>query len=295
MNTNNKKKTYAIVVYIISYACAILAAFSVFNLLNTRLNNMILTLLICDVTATLVIYLIGLLYNTASIYDPYWSLQSFVIGVGLLIYYKHFDLGVIILLSIVGLYSIRLTYNFIKGVEDITYIDWRYQMLKEKTKKWYFLVNLFGIHLFPTIIVFMSTLPLISYIMNKTTFSPFDIIGYVVMLSGIFIEMFSDMDIHKYKEERKNKNEIINVGLWKVSRHPNYFGEILFWYGLMLTFTLHDLNYWYYMFAPISINLMFIFISIPLQEKRLMSYKRNYKSYKNKTRMLVPMKKRIIK
>lgn len=287
----NKKKLYGLVVLLISYITAYLAGFTVFNLLKDKVD-LYVNLLLADLAATVIIYLIGLLYNTASIYDPYWSLQSIVIGVSLVIYTKNVNAGIITYLVIILMYSARLTGNFIIGFNDISYIDWRYKMLKEKSGKFYFLVNLFGIHIFPTLVVYAATLPMIGYIRNNMEFKIYDIAGLVVMVVGIIYEIYSDLAMIKFKKERKSNKEVIDIGLWRYSRHPNYFGEIVFWFGVFITFWLHDLGNWYFMFGAVAILFMFIFISIPMQERHLEEYKRDYRSYKRRTRMLIPLRKR---
>ena len=289
----SKEKAYGLLVLTISYTCAILAGITVFNLLaGTGKVNIYLNVLLSDIAATFIIFLISILYKTASIYDPYWSVQSFVIGLGLMIYYQNFNVGPVLILSVIFIYSLRLTFNFIKGFDKIEYLDWRYKRIKEKTGEIYLVISFLGIMLFPTILVYAATTPLIAYISLMEEFKPYDLIGVIVMLIAILIEFFADEAIQEYKKNRKSNAEIIDIGLWKVSRHPNYFGEILFWYGLFLSFVLHNLNYWFLVFGALSIHLLFLFISIPLSEKHLMSYKRNYRSYKTKTRMLVPLPKR---
>ena len=95
----------------------------------------------------------------------------------------------------------------------------------------------------------------------------------------------------KFKKNRKDRSEIINVGLWKYSRHPNYLGEITFWYGVALFFILPNLNMWYVIIGAILNTLLFLFISIPLAENHMKNYKAGFDEYKKKTRMLLPIKK----
>lgn len=287
----NKKKLYGLVVLLISYITAYLAGFTVFNLLKDKVD-LYVSLMLADLAATVIIYLIGLLYNTASIYDPYWSLQSIVIGISLLIYTHNVNAGIIIYLVVILMYSARLTGNYLISFNDISYIDWRYQKLKEKSGKLYFLVNLFGIHIFPTLLVYGATLPMIGYIRNNMEFKIYDIAGLLIMVIGIIYEIYADLSMIKFKKIRKSNKEVIDIGLWQYSRHPNYFGEIVFWFGVFITFWLHDLGNWYFMFGAVAILLMFIFISIPMQERHLEEYKRDYRSYKRRTRMLIPLRKR---
>ena len=111
------------------------------------------------------------------------------------------------------------------------------------------------------------------------------------MIFATLLELISDYNKIQFKKVRKDKNEIINIGLWKYSRHPNYLGEILFWYGVAITFILSNVSLWYVIIGAILNTLLFVFISIPMAENHLSSNKENYSDYKQNTRMLLPLKK----
>ena len=106
-----------------------------------------------------------------------------------------------------------MTYNYTKTFNDISYIDWRYKQIKENIGKFYQIVNLLGICLFPTIIVYVASIPSFLFVINNYDFKLSEIIGFIVMLLGKLIEMKADFDIHEFKKNRKDKKEIINVGL----------------------------------------------------------------------------------
>ena len=192
---------------------------------------------------------------------------------------------------VLGLWGLRLTLNWALSFKNLTKQDWRYSMLKEKTKKLYPLVNLLGIHLFPTIIVYLCMIPMINYlVINFNNY--YSYLGISVMLIGITFQVLSDYDIYMYhKRNKDDRRQIINTGLWKYSRHPNYLGEIVFWYGVYFAMLPVSFESWYYVIGAILNNLMFVFISIPMAEKRLKTYKFNYEKYQEDTRMLLPFKK----
>lgn len=285
-----KKKICGLFILLGIYIMAFLLGLFTFNLLMDDLP-LLLNIFISDIIATIFIWLCGVILNTASTYDPYWSIQTILIYISLLIHYQNFNLGNILLLIMISIWSIRLTYNFIRGFNDISYMDWRYKMLKEKTKSFYQIVNLLGICMVPTIIVYLCSIPSFLYVSNNKSFNFLDLIGLLVMLIGIVLELVSDAQMRKFKKMRTNNQEIINIGLWKYSRHPNYLGEILFWYGLSFVYILSNLSSWYLIGGAILNTLLFLFISIPMSEKHLREYKTNYDEYHKKTRMLLPFKK----
>lgn len=284
------KKIKGLLILLIAYLGAFAIGYASFLLLEDYVS-VIWNLLIADVVATIYIWVVGIFYKTASIYDPYWSVQTVVIFVCLMIGYKTFNLGSILYLSGLLFWAVRLTYNFIYGFTDISYIDWRYAQIKEKTGKLYQLVSLLGIHLVPTFVVFFASVPSFLYIINGQDFSLLQLIGLAIMILGTLLELVSDKNMATFKKVRTSKDEIINVGLWKYSRHPNYLGEILFWYGVALVFILNNLNLWFVIIGAILNTMLFLFISIPLAENHLKSYKKGFDEYKKKTRMLLPIKK----
>lgn len=272
-----KRKTFGLLVLLMVY----LVATSLGLLLAYFIKDyfpMLITVLLCDVFATVIVWAFGVLFKTASMYDPYWSIQTFIIYLTLLIYYNNFNLFTIIPLVAIGLYSIRLTVNFIIGFDSLSYIDWRYRMLSKKTGKAFQLVNLFGICMFPTLVVYSASIPLFIY-STLESFSYIDIIGSLIVIGGTIIELISDIQMKKFIKTRSSREDVINIGLWKYSRHPNYLGEISIWFGVAFILIFNNVNYWYFIFGAIINLLMFIFISIPMEERHMRQYKPNLDKY----------------
>ena len=293
------EKYRGLIIVFLSYLIAL--GFGLFSYLTLNDSNImkeseekyrqLVIIFICDVISTIVIWFIGVLINTASIYDPYWSVQTPIIIICLLIKYQNLNVGNFIYLELILFWGIRLTYNYTKTFHDISYIDWRYKQIKEKTGKLYQVVNLLGICLVPTIIVYAASIPSFLFVIDNLKFEYIQIIGYVVILISVFIEMKADIDLHEFKKIRNDRNEIIRIGLWKYSRHPNYFGEICFWYGVAMVYVFCDFTKnWYYIFGAVLDNALFLGISIPLAEKNLKTYKDGYDEYKKNTSMLIPIK-----
>ena len=292
-------KYRGLIIVFLSYLIAL--GFGLFSYLTLNDSNImkeseekyrqLVIIFICDVISTIVIWFIGVLINTASIYDPYWSVQTPIIIICLLIKYQNLNVGNLIYLELILFWGIRLTYNYTKTFHDISYIDWRYKQIKEKTGKLYQVVNLLGICLVPTIIVYAASIPSFLFVIDNLKFEYIQIIGYVVILISVFIEMKADIDLHEFKKIRNDRNEIIRIGLWKYSRHPNYFGEICFWYGVAMVYVFCNFTKnWYYIFGAVLDNALFLGISIPLAEKNLRTYKEGYDEYKKNTSMLIPIK-----
>lgn len=273
------------------YTLAIALGIFLYIVLANNGMNDYFAVLIADVAATVLVWLSGVILKTASAYDPYWSLQTLVIYLSLLIKNNNWHVGTILLLVVLVLYSARLTINFIVGFHSLGYVDWRYRMLKEKSGKFYQAVNLLGICMFPTLVVYLATLPVIAYA-SITDFSILDIIGLSIIALGTLLELIADAQMKAFVKNRKDRSEVLNRGVWKYSRHPNYLGEISIWFGVAFTLTLSHFNYWYFLVGAIINLSMFLFISIPMEEKHFKEYKPDYEQYKKETHMLLILPKK---
>ena len=283
------KKLFGLLTLLFVYILAFLIGLLVFALLKDFMDFLVV-ILIADIIATIFVWLCGIIAKTPSIYDPYWSIQTVLIYTGLLFYFNNWNIFTIIPLVAIGLYSIRLTLNFIIGFHDLSYIDWRYKMLKERSDKYFQFVNLFGICMFPTLVVYLASLPLFLYAsLGFDNYSYLDLIGSFVVLLGTGLELISDIQMKSFIKHRSSRSDVINIGLWKYSRHPNYLGEITVWFGVALILIIHQYTYWYLAIGAIVNLLMFLFISIPMEEKHMMEYKPEMKNYKETTHMLLIM------
>ena len=162
-------------------------------------------------------------------------------------------------------------------------------MLREKTKKFYPIVNFLGIHLFPTIVVYFCMLPFVFLYKVNVQMNIFVIIFFVLSLMCPLLELIADTQMHKFRKEQTGT--FIRTGLWKYSRHPNYLGEILMWWSIALMCIFAMGNLWILLIGAIINNLMFLFISIPMAENHQKSRKPGFEEYKSDTRMLLPIKR----
>lgn len=288
-----KNKVFGIIIIL----CAYLVSLGVGALLHFKINfpieQFLLKLLIIDVAMTIVIFIFSWIFDNASIYDPYWSLIPIILTIyasWILCDFHPMSYIMIILISIWGL---RLTFNFFKTFKNLNKQDWRYDHFKNKFPRLWPLINLTGIHLFPTSIVFMSMLSVVKYMetCDHVELNVSTIIAVVITLAAILIETIADAQMHKFLKTRKN-NELINIGLWKRSRHPNYFGEILFWWGIYLVMLSLNDNMWILFLGPLLNTLMFVFISAPLAERHQIEKNPAYLEYKKTTNtfLLFPKK-----
>ena len=245
-------------------------------------------LLIADIGATVVTFFFSVVLSNASVYDPYWSVQPVVILIAFCI---GRELGVVQILSLVAVlvWGTRLTANWAYTFHGLYHQDWRYTMLREKTGKLYPFVNFLGIHLVPTLVVYGCTLPAVYTFLDAPAFNAGAAVFFAVSLFAVLLQGTADCQMHKFRKARTGT--FIRTGLWKYSRHPNYLGEILMWWGVGLAAVCLMPHRWYLLAGALANTLLFLFISIPLADGR-QSRKEGFALYKKNTRMLLPIYKR---
>lgn len=246
-----------------------------------------LNLLLADVFATILTFIFSLIFDNASVYDPYWSVQPIVISTAFA-FGKSLNLLSVLLLVAIWLWGIRLTANWAYTFGNLTCQDWRYTMLKEKTGAFYPIINFVGIHMVPTVVVYFCTLPAVYAIVFDKAFHWISIIFFAQVLVAVTLQTISDVQMHKYRKKRTTP--FIRVGLWKYSRHPNYLGEILMWWSVGLMVVGTDFDLWYLLVGAVLNTLLFLFVSVPMADGR-QSRKEGFAQYKKETRVFLPIKK----
>lgn len=264
-----------------------LLAFAIGYFSCIKISDIMIKLFVFDSVATIVTFVFSVILCNSSVYDAYWSVAPMVMVIWIYAVEKTYSIMHILFLIVFLAWSLRLTYNWIEVFTDFSYEDWRYKKFRNETPRplWP-IVNFFGIHYMPTLVVFAGMLPIFS--IAKISLSIISIIGIIVMLFGIMLEFFADRQMHDFLNDNKS-GQICNRGLWKYSRHPNYLGEISFWCGVYLVMLPYDTRHWLYGVGCLSVCILFNVVSIPLMEKRQILRRSDYKEYMRKTSRLIIM------
>jgi steroid 5-alpha reductase family enzyme len=287
LNTNSKAfSTFLIAgIYILTFV----SVYFIFPRLP--FTHKMVTVLITDIFATIMVFLFSMAFKNSSVYDPFWSLAPPIIAIYLIRFFPQGNvIRQIVLLFLIFLWGIRLTGNWLRGWKGLKHQDWRYASISEKTGKWYWLVSFLGIHFMPTFFVFLGCLPLWYSLSSSAPFSFFDVMAALITLSAILTEWVADEQLRNFKSTHSGKG-FMKSGLWAFSRHPNYLGEISFWGGIFL-FAVSSSGFntqtiWSSI-GFISMVILFKFISVPLMEKRNIHGKPGYQEYMKQVPALFP-------
>jgi steroid 5-alpha reductase family enzyme len=278
-----------------AYAVALLVA-AIWLIWGPTTNTLWLDTLIADVLATLVVFAFSRRYRNSSFYDAYWSV---IPPLMLLYWWWQGDLGIgdvrcWLLAVVVGVWASRLTWNWASTFPGLHHEDWRYDMIRSDAGRWEWPADLFAIHLIPTMQVFLAMLPV--YV---TVTRPADgplwlaIVAFVVGLGAIGLESVADAQLRAFTRTRR-PGDAMDRGLWAWSRHPNYFGEWMFWVALALFgIATSPGDAWWLVAGAIVMLAMFEGASIPMMERRSLARRPEYQQVIDSTPRFLPRPPRI--
>jgi steroid 5-alpha reductase family enzyme len=243
-----------------------------------------------DLAATIVVFFASVAANNTSVYDPYWSVAPMAIAPWLAAQPGAAGAPLArqaLVIVLVTLWGIRLTYNWARGFSGLGHEDWRYVDIRGKTGRAYWPASLFGLHLMPTVMVYLGCLALYPALTSPRPLGPLDAVAAVVTLGAVAIELVADEQLRAFRKERR-EGEILARGLWAFSRHPNYFGEVSFWWGLFLFALAADPGAWWAGSGAAAITALFVFASIPLLDRRSVARRPAYAEHMKRVSALVP-------
>ena len=223
-----------------------------------------------DVAATVAVFAFSVALKNSSVYDPYWSVAPLVLAPWLATLPAAEGAPLarrILVCALVAFWGVRLTYNWARGFSGLDHEDWRYVDIRSKTGRAYWPVSLAGIHLFPTVQVYLGSLPLWPALTSNRPLGPLDALAAAVTLGAVLVETVADEQLRRFRAERR-EGEIMARGLWAYSRHPNYFGEVGFWWGSSSSGSPGNPGALWSGLGAVSITAMFAFVSIPMLDKR---------------------------
>jgi steroid 5-alpha reductase family enzyme len=233
-----------------------------------------------------ILFFFALIKKDNSIVDIFWGLGFVLVAAYSFFNTGNINLQTLIMNTMVLLWGIRLsTHIFIRNKgkgEDFRYKAWR------DSWKFFVLRSYFQIFIFQGIFMMIVSSPI--YFVNQYsdgTLHTFDYIGIFLFLIGFSFESISDYQLLRFKKNPDNKGKIITTGLWSISRHPNYFGEALVWWGISC-FALNYYQGWIMLISPLIITLLLRFVSgVPMLEKKYKDHP-DWNAYKQKTAAFVP-------
>jgi steroid 5-alpha reductase family enzyme len=229
--------------------------------------------LLGDLAATGVVFLATVAFDNTSVYDPYWSVLPLPLAVW---WYCHPGAGgraeavrFALAAALLGLWGIRLTANFVRGWSGLGQEDWRYSAYRRLGMLRYRLVSLAGLQLMPTLVVFAAMLPVYALTREPGRATGWlDALAASVAVAAVILETAADEQKRRQRASA-TPGEFVAAGLWGWCRHPNYLGEVAFWWGIFGFGLAAGGRHAWTISGAVAMTFLFRLISVPLMDRRM--------------------------
>jgi len=236
----------------------------------------------------LLLWLLSLLLKNASIVDIFWG-AGFVIANW--IYFALTPEGYLprklLIGALVTIWGLRLSIHILRRnwgkPEDFRYQKWR----SENGKRWWWW-SFFQVFLLQGALMWVISLPLLAaqYRAFPDRLTVLDFLSVFVWLIGFFFEAVGDYQLAQFKAKLENKGKVMNIGVWRYTRHPNYFGDSAQWWGYYLLAA--SAGGWWTIVSPVLMTLFLLRVSGVVLLEKTMQSRPGYHEYIETTSAFIP-------
>lgn len=247
---------------------------------------MILVLCCIALVIMIIFYLIGQLKRDMSIVDIAWGSTIALLALATIVLSGNASSHHLLVVGAIMIWGARLTVHIASrkwGKPE----DARYTVLRNRWGKWQPLIALFAVFILQAVLAVIMATPALVSAWHVGPVVWFDLIGLSIWALGMTFEVLADLQLAAFINNPGNKGKILTTGVWSLSRHPNYFGEITLWWGVSIM-TLHTNYGWISLASPLLIMFLLLYVSgIPMLERQFESNP-EYQMYKKTTPALIP-------
>ena len=252
------------------------------------LHNPLVLAFLCIWVLSFVTWLVSLYKKDASIVDSMWSIFFVVALVCYLALEPVQGPRTALVSGLLCLWAIRLSVY-------LTYRNWgqpedrRYQAIRTRNQPHYALKSLAYVFTVQAVLAWIISLPIQPVIASPSPITWLDYLGIVIFICGFLIETIADTHMALFKLKRgPSSHRVLDQGLWRYSRHPNYFGETMLWWGFYLI-ALSAGAAWWIIISPLLMNVLLLKVSgVPMLEIDLAESNPDYKKYIQSTSPFIP-------
>ena len=231
-------------------------------------------------------WLLSLVLRDVSIVDSVWSLFFLAATIVFIQLSAESGTRAELVLVLVGIWSIRLA-------AYLTWRNWgesedrRYAAMREKHGSGFALKSLLIIFSLQAALAWIIAFPLYPAATGPWPIGVLDYLGAALVLVGIGFETVSDLQLARFKASDENQGKVLDQGLWRYTRHPNYFGDFCVWWGLYLIAA--SAGGWWTVFSPLLMSVLLLKVSgVALLEKDISERRPTYADYVSRTNAFFP-------
>lgn len=247
----------------------------------------LITTAIVAVGSFVLLWLVSLLLKDASIVDPFWG-ASFVI-VTWAAFGAAGDPGSrqFLVAVLVAVWGLRLaTYLTIRSIGEDE--DYRYQAMRRRWGSAFPLISLGTVFLLQALLMWVVSLPAQVTMVNPDDPGWLAWVGVGLWAVGLFFEAVGDRQLARFKADPGNKGKVMDRGLWRYTRHPNYFGDFCVWWGIFLV-AITGLSMLWTIVGPVLMSFLLLRVSgVALLEKTIGKRRPGYEEYAERTNAFFP-------
>lgn len=230
-------------------------------------------------------YFVARFFRRTDIVDMVWWLSYGVIALFSFFFFHSSSLAIVPLVFIV-LWSLRLTHHIILRLKNHEE-DSRYAAFRISWWKYFYLKSYFYIFLLQWFFIAIISLPMLFIFSKNISLTPQFLIGWILWILWFLCELFADGQMNIFRRDRENKWKIIQSWLWKYSRHPNYFWELLMWWSVWIM-SMNSIQYFIGILSPLLLTYIIVYVTgIPLLEAN-MRIRKWWDEYALRTSILIP-------
>ena len=246
--------------------------------------------LIAVLAMMFVVWLISLVKNDVSIVDAFWGPGFLLVAAVAWAAGQGFPLRGALLLALVGIWALRLGLYLLWRNLQAGEEDYRYRKMRERWGAKFPAVSLGTIFFFQGLLVWFISLPLqvTELAAEPRRLTWLDGLGVALWLIGFVFESVGDWQLARFKADPANQGKVLDHGLWRYTRHPNYFGDFMIWWGFF-AIALATPGGWKTVLSPLLMSFFLLRVSgVALLEKKLTKTRPRYADYVRRTNAFFP-------
>lgn len=239
-----------------------------------------------------VVWMVSLIRKDASIVDPFWGLTFIVLATAYR-YISESEYGArpAIVLGLLVIWGVRLSaYLFWRNAGKGE--DYRYQAMRSRQGPNFPIKSLFTVFWLQAALAWIVSLPLLAAIDGGKSIGAFDYLGIAFWAIGMYFETAGDFQLARFKADPANRGKVLDLGVWRYTRHPNYFGDFMVWWGFF--WLALGAGGWWSVIGPLLMTVLLMRVSgAALLEKKLTKTREGYEEYVRTTNGFFPGPKKV--
>ena len=253
-----------------------------------NLGQLLLLNLLAIALVVFVLWCVSLLRKDASIVDIFWGLGFVLIAWLSLFNSGHFNSRTLLLAILVSIWGLRLA-GYLAWRNWGQPEDYRYQAMRKNHGKAFPLISLLTVFGLQGVLMWIISLPIQVAMVRAESWHLGVVTGATFCMIGIFFEGVGDFQLARFKANPTNRGRVMNQGLWRYTRHPNYFGDFLVWWGFYFV-AAEASSWWWTIVGPLLMTFLLVRISgVRLLEGSLRTRVAGYEEYVQRTSAFFPL------